>query len=136
MVKFFLYSIYNNNKERMDYEEVIEEVVNIKPEKRKKVKSKSPDDNINDDPSYWKLILLRNTRNSYLALTDKYLLPDYPITEEKRNIIIEYRQYLRNFINNDKDTIMNGIEVEIQPLPSHNTDDIRNETLIFLFSYI
>ena len=83
----------------------------------KKVKSKSPDDGNIDDPNIWRLVLLRNTRNSYLQLTDKYLLPDFPITEEKRNIIIEYRQYLRNFININTEAIMNGVEVEIQPIP-------------------
>ena len=79
--------------------------------------SKSPDDDNIDDPNIWKLVLLRNTRNSYLQLTDKYLLPDFPIKEEKRNIIIEYRQYLRNFININTVNIMNGVEVEIQPIP-------------------
>ena len=83
----------------------------------KKVKSKSPDDGNIDDPNIWQLVLLRNTRNSYLQLTDKYLLPDFPIKEEKRNIIIEYRQYLRNFININTEAIMNGVEVEIQPIP-------------------
>ena len=83
----------------------------------KKVKSKSPDDDNIDDPNMWRLVLLRNTRNSYLQLTDKYLLPDFPIKEEKRNIIIEYRQYLRNFININTEAIMNGVEVEIQPIP-------------------
>lgn len=59
----------------------------------------------------------RNKRNSYLQLTDKYILPDFPITEEKRNIIIEYRQMLRDFINNNQEAILNGLEVEIPPIP-------------------
>ena len=83
----------------------------------KKVKSKSPDDDNIDDPNMWRLVLLRNTRNSYLQLTDKYLLPDFPISDEKRYEIIEYRQYLRNFININTVNIMNGVEVEIQPIP-------------------
>ena len=66
---------------------------------------------------FWRLELLRNTRNSYLQLTDKYLLSDYPITEEKKNIIIEYRQMLRDFINNNEEAILNGLEVEIDPIP-------------------
>jgi hypothetical protein len=66
---------------------------------------------------YWRLEYKRNTRNSYLQLTDKYLLSDFPITEEKRNIIIEYRQYLRDFINNNKEDIMNEIEIPIDPIP-------------------
>lgn len=99
--------------------ETIEPVEPVEPirEYVKKVKSKSPDDGNIDDPNIWKLVLLRNTRNSYLQLTDKYLLPDFPITEEKRNIIIEYRQYLRNFININTEAIMNGVETEILQIP-------------------
>ena len=103
----------------MDYEEAvkeaIEEVINIQPE-QKKVKSKSPSET-NDDPAYWSLVFIRNTRNSYLNLTDKYLLPDYPITDEKKGLIIEYRQYLRDFININISNIMNGIEVKMDPIP-------------------
>lgn len=94
-----------------DYKEREREQEEVKP-----VKSKSPTETT-DDPLYWKLVFLRNTRNSYLELTDKYILSDYPITEENRNIIKTYRQYLRNFINENKEAIMNGIEVAIEPIP-------------------
>lgn len=66
----------------------------------------------------WVLFQLRNTRNSYLVLTDKYLLPDFPITDENKNIIKAYRQYLRDFINVNYDSIINGLEVEIDPIPN------------------
>ncbi len=59
----------------------------------------------------------RNTRNSYLQLTDKYILTDFPISEEKRYEIIEYRQYLRNFININQEAILNGENIEILPIP-------------------
>ena len=59
----------------------------------------------------------RNTRNSYLQLTDKYLLSDFPISDEKRYEIIEYRQYLRNFINLNETAILNGENIEILPIP-------------------
>ena len=65
----------------------------------------------------WELFQLRNTRNAYLQLTDKYLLSDYPISDEKRYEIIEYRQYLRNFINENKEGILNGVIPEIPPIP-------------------
>ena len=39
---------------------------------------------------------LRKIRNLRLQSTDKYVLPDYPLTEEKRNEIITYRNLLRN----------------------------------------
>jgi len=44
---------------------------------------------------------LKQQRNNLLKETDKYLLPDYPITPEKLSIIKEYRQSLRDFTNND-----------------------------------
>jgi hypothetical protein len=59
----------------------------------------------------------RNTRNAYLQLTDKYLLSDFPISDEKRYEIIEYRQYLRNFINLNETAILNGENIEILPIP-------------------
>ena len=47
------------------------------------------------------LILLRSTRDQLLTQTDKYLLPDFPITPENLILIKEYRQQLRNFSNNN-----------------------------------
>ena len=102
----------------------MEEIIEIPVEEPvkeniKKVKSKSPsyDNETNDDPSLWHLVLLRNTRNSYLQLTDKYLLSDFPISDEKRYEIIEYRQYLRNFININQEAILKGENIEILPIP-------------------
>ena len=103
-------------------EEVIEVINNEYEHERKimqKVKSKSPsyETATNDDPSLWSLVLLRNTRNAYLQLTDKYVLPDYPITDIKKEIILNYRHYLRNFINTNQEAILNGVEVVIDPIP-------------------
>ena len=39
---------------------------------------------------------MREQRDSLLAETDVYLLPDYPITEEKLDEILKYRQALRD----------------------------------------
>jgi len=83
----------------------------------KKTSFKSPGDDNNDNKEYWDLVYLRNTRNSLLQLTDKYLLSDYPISDEKRYEIIEYRQYLRNFININQEAILNGVIPEILPIP-------------------
>jgi hypothetical protein len=47
------------------------------------------------------LILLRSTRDQILTQTDKYLLPDFPITPENLILIKEYRQKLRDFSNNN-----------------------------------
>jgi Phage tail assembly chaperone protein len=47
------------------------------------------------------VVLLRNMRNELLKETDKYLLPDFPISPEKLTIIKAYRQALRDFTNNN-----------------------------------
>ena len=41
------------------------------------------------------------TRNQLLAESDKYLLPDFPITPENLELIKQYRRELRDFTNND-----------------------------------
>ena len=48
---------------------------------------------------YINYTLLKNTRNLILAETDKYLLPDYPITLEQLEIVKNYRKSLRDFTN-------------------------------------
>ena len=48
------------------------------------------------------LIRNRNLRNELLNQTDRYLLNDYPITEEQKTEVINYRQKLRDFINENK----------------------------------
>ena len=48
------------------------------------------------------LIRNRNMRNEILNQTDKYLLIDYPITEEQKTEVINYRKNLRDFINENK----------------------------------
>lgn len=53
-------------------------------------------DNINDV-----IKIIRNIRNGILSLTDKYLLPDYPISSDQLEIIKKYRNDLRDYINNN-----------------------------------
>jgi hypothetical protein len=65
----------------------------------------------------WDLVYLRNTRNSLLQLTDKYLIPDYPITPENLEIIKAYRQELRDFINIYSNDIINGKIIELPKIP-------------------
>ena len=85
--------------------------------KQKQIPTKSPGENY-DDANIWHLVLLRNIRNNYLNLTDKYLLPDYPIPVEQREIIIVYRQMLRDIINLNREDVLNGItNIEIPPIP-------------------
>jgi hypothetical protein len=73
---------------------------------------------ITEGTNEWELFQLRNTRNAYLQLTDKYLISDYPITPENLEIIKTYRQYLRDFINIYSNDILSGVDVEILPIPA------------------
>lgn len=60
----------------------------------------------------------RNIRNELLNRTDKYLLSDYPITLDQQMIIKTYRQDLRNFINDNKEKILNGDKIDFPTQPS------------------
>ena len=53
------------------------------------------------------LIRNRNLRNELLNQTDRFLFSDYPITEEQRQEVINYRQLLRDFININKSKYLN-----------------------------
>ena len=46
---------------------------------------------------------IRAVRNQYLADTDKYMITDFPITEEERAQYRDYRQYLRNYPETEED---------------------------------
>jgi hypothetical protein len=59
----------------------------------------------------------RNIRNELLNRTDRYFLIDYPIAYEQQNIIKAYRQELRDFINNNKEKILNGDKIDFPTQP-------------------
>ena len=59
----------------------------------------------------------RNIRNELLNRTDRYFLIDYPIAYEQQLIIKTYRQELRDFINNNKERILNGDKIELPKQP-------------------
>lgn len=40
---------------------------------------------------------VRSVRNQYLEQTDKYMITDYPITDEERELYKQYREYLRDY---------------------------------------
>ena len=40
---------------------------------------------------------VREVRNEYLEATDKYMIVDFPISEEERDLYKNYRQYLRDY---------------------------------------
>ena len=41
--------------------------------------------------------LIRAVRNQYLEQTDKYMITDYPITDDERELYKQYRTYLRDY---------------------------------------
>ena len=59
----------------------------------------------------------RNIRNELLNRTDRYFLIDYPIAYVQQNIIKAYRQELRDFINNNKEKILNGDKIDFPQQP-------------------
>ena len=59
----------------------------------------------------------RNIRNELLNRTDRYFLIDYPIAYEQQLIIKTYRQELRDFININKEKILNGEKVDLPEQP-------------------
>ena len=59
----------------------------------------------------------RNIRNELLNRTDRYVLSDYPISLEQQMEIKAYRQELRNFINENKEKILNGEKIDFPPQP-------------------
>jgi hypothetical protein len=59
----------------------------------------------------------RNIRNELLNRTDRYFLIDYPIAYEQQMIIKTYRRELREFINNNKERILNGEKIDFPPVP-------------------
>ena len=40
---------------------------------------------------------VRSVRNQYLEQTDKFMLADYPITDDERELYKQYRTYLRTY---------------------------------------
>lgn len=40
---------------------------------------------------------VRSVRNQYLEQTDKYMITDYPVTDDERELYKQYREYLRTY---------------------------------------
>lgn len=50
-----------------------------------------------EKPTEQKEAEVRSVRNQYLEQTDKYMIADYPITDEERELYKQYRTYLRDY---------------------------------------
>ena len=60
----------------------------------------------------------RNIRNELLNKTDRYMLEDYPnLTPDELISIKEYRQALRDYINVNKENILNGQKIDFPTQP-------------------
>ena len=40
---------------------------------------------------------VRSVRNQYLKQTDEFMISDYPITDDERELYKQYREYLRDY---------------------------------------
>lgn len=70
-------------------------------------------------------------RNDLLKESDIYMLPDFPITEEEKQDIIEYRQKLRDLTNQENwpDNIQ-SIELPVSPIEQGRQIKTMNEYLL------
>ena len=50
-----------------------------------------------EKPTEQKEAEIRAVRNQYLEQTDKYMITDYPITNDERELYKQYRTYLRTY---------------------------------------
>ena len=55
-----------------------------------------------DEAIKQKKVQVRAVRNQYLEQTDKYMIADYPITDEEREQYKAYRVYLRDYTLEDE----------------------------------
>ena len=70
-----------------------------------------------------KMKLQRNTRNQLLEKTDKYLLVDYPISDEQKEEVRVYRQLLRDYFSRE-DVINWVFTFENQQMPDFPPEPI------------
>ena len=52
---------------------------------------------VSDEAFEQKKAEVRAVRNQYLEQTDKYMITDYPITDDERELYRQYRTYLRTY---------------------------------------
>ena len=67
------------------------------------------------DDDFITILFKRENRNQLLKESDKYLLPDYPITPENLELIKTYRQQLRDYM--DLDVVKNYSSSNNIPMP-------------------
>ena len=55
---------------------------------------------------------VRSVRNQYLEQTDKFMIADYPITDDERELYRQYRTYLRDYTLTDNWLKVNPLTFE------------------------
>lgn len=55
---------------------------------------------------------VRAVRNGYLQDTDRYMLEDYPVTSEEKELCKQYRQYLRDYTEEENWWLQNPLTFE------------------------
>ena len=74
---------------------------------------------------------VRAVRNQYLEQTDKYMIADYPITDEERELYKQYRTYLRDYTLSENWQESNPLKFEEwnkpkEPYPSGAQEEAGN----------
>ena len=64
---------------------------------------------------------VRAVRNRYLEQTDKYMITDYPITDDERGLYRQYRVYLRDYTLSENWQESNPLKFEEWNNPSIST---------------
>ena len=67
---------------------------------------------------------VRSVRNQYLEQTDKYMIVDYPITDDERELYKQYRTYLRDYTLSENWQESNPLKFEEWNNPSISTVEI------------
>lgn len=68
---------------------------------------------VKPEPTVEEMMLkVRAVRNDYLQDTDRYMLEDYPITPEEKELCKQYRQYLRDYTEQEEWWLQNPLTFE------------------------
>lgn len=70
---------------------------------------------------------VRAVRNQYLEQTDKYMIADYPIADEEREMYKQYREYLRDYPETENWHEHNPLTFEEWSEPAEPTEQQEEE---------
>ena len=69
---------------------------------------------------------VRAVRNQYLEQTDKYMITDYPITDDERGLYRQYRVYLRDYTLSENWWESNPLKFEEWNNPAISTVEVAH----------